>query len=185
MLAHGSRDILENAKVYDDFYDCIKDLDYIVGTTARKRTPKSDYITPAQIRKSLLSKSDQINKAGIIFGTEESGLPNEILLHCDVASTIPLVHSYPSLNLSQAAMLFAYELSGLEPIVSDQEDPEIPSYSELKARINSIMDIIEIPEQMPLRGRILERLSMLGSDDINLLHSLSSRIMNKLGNKKE
>lgn len=132
-----------------------------------------------------MAKSDQISKAGIIFGTEESGLPNEILLQCDTASTIPLVKSYPSLNLSQAVMLFAYELSGLEPTKPILDAPEMQGYSELKSRILSILDAIGIPDEMPLKGRILERLSRLGSEDINLIHSISNRIQKKLEEKPE
>ena len=46
MMAHCSHDILERAKGYVDFYDTISDLDFVIGTTAKKRTAKEDYLTP-------------------------------------------------------------------------------------------------------------------------------------------
>jgi hypothetical protein len=57
-----------------------------------------------------------------VFGSEESGLPNEILLKANVGVTIPMATVYPSLNLSQAVMTIAYELSqGAERVGSKDE----------------------------------------------------------------
>ncbi|MCK5368925.1 MAG: hypothetical protein KAQ62_10245, partial [Cyclobacteriaceae bacterium] len=78
-LAHGSQDILENATIYRDFQDAIKDLDFLIGTTAKKRSVKEDYFNPDEAKKIIEDKSDILSKVGIIFGREESGLKNEEL----------------------------------------------------------------------------------------------------------
>ncbi len=134
MMAHASHDILENAKLFTSFKDAVIDLDFVIGTTAKRRTAKEDYLSPPEIVKALESKAGSLKKVGILFGTEESGLPNDLLQACDVASTIPLKHPYPSINLGQSVMLYAYELSEIKGNKRPQEQADENSYSELKKR---------------------------------------------------
>lgn len=176
MLAHGANEILENAEVFPDFLSSITDIDILVGTTAKKRSVKADYHSPGTIAEILKSKDNSIKKAAIIFGTEESGLPNEILLECDLASSIPLKNPYPSLNLGQSVMLYAYELSTLIMEVGSKKAEGSESYKKLKVRIEEFLPKINIHDKMPVYHRILERISLLNNDDIKLLHSISSRL---------
>ncbi|MCF8381726.1 MAG: tRNA/rRNA methyltransferase [Bacteroidales bacterium] len=180
MMAHGSHEILEQAKVFIDFNTAIADLDFVIGTTAKKRTAKEDYLTPKEAIKILHIKQESLKKVGILFGTEESGLPNEILLECDLASTIPLKSPYPSINLGQSVMLYAYEFSDLEIEMKEGEEINAHSYAELKKRIILLMDKLDIKDNIALYHRILERLSQINSEDINLLHSISSRLDEKI-----
>ena len=184
MLAHGSNEILENAEVFNNFQNCVKDLDFLIGTTSRKRSAKVEYPIPGDVHTLILSKKSYLKKVGIIFGTEESGLPNSILQKCNIASTIPLENPYPSLNLGQSVMLYAYEFSKIKEDLKKNinENPE-ESFNNLKNRVADLLKDIEIPENMPLYNRILERISHLEGSDINLLHSVSSRIMDKIKSK--
>lgn len=183
MLAHGSIDILENAKVFNNFQEAISDIDFKIATTAKRRSAKEDYLTPSEVGGLLENKSGTIRKVAIIFGTEESGLPNEIISACDIASTIPLANSYPSLNLGQAAMLYTYELSSLPIHEKKKEKLHESSYNQLRSRTEEILKIIGIPEEMPLFKRILERMGQLAGEDVNLLHSVTGRIWDRLRGK--
>jgi tRNA/rRNA methyltransferase len=183
MLAHGSTDILENAKVFDNFQEAISDIDFKIATTAKRRSAKEDYLAPSEVRTLLENKSGTIEKVAIVFGTEESGLPNEIISACDIASTIPLANPYPSLNLGQAAMLYAYELSSLTIHEKHKEGLDVSSYNELRSRTEEILKIIGIPEEMPLYDRILERMGQLAGEDVNLLHSITGRIWDRIVGK--
>ncbi|MFW5877509.1 MAG: tRNA/rRNA methyltransferase [bacterium] len=177
MLAHGSNDILESAEVFKNFEEAVTDIDFLIGTTAKKRSAKEDYASPSEIQKLIYSKKDKVNKTAILFGTEESGLPNELLLECDAASSIPLRTTYPSLNLGQSVMLYAYELSELQMDKSKKAD-KVPekSYAQLRERIKDLLINIDIQPDSPLHNRILERFSTIDSADINLLHSITSRL---------
>lgn len=177
MLAHGSNDILEAAEIFNNFEEAVKDIDFLIGTTAKKRSAKEDYASPPKIRELIYSKKENINKIAILFGTEESGLPNELILECDTASTIPLKTTYPSLNLGQSVMLYAYELSTLQTGIRKKED-KVPeeSYTQLRERIKDLLIKINIQRDSPLHHRILERFSTIDSADINLLHSITSRL---------
>ena len=112
-LAHGSGDVLDSAKIFSSLTEAISDLDFTIGTTAKNRSTKADYHTPEMALQIAKSKEDVITRIGIVFGREESGLTNEELKQCDIASTIQLANPYPSINLAQSVMLYAYVFSTL------------------------------------------------------------------------
>jgi len=107
-MAHGSEDILDSAEVYDEIGDAVADSILVVGTTQRKRH-NMQLISPRQAV-SLILDSTSIGPVSILFGREDKGLSNEELTCCQIHVTIPSSPSHPSLNLSQAVMVMAYEL---------------------------------------------------------------------------
>jgi tRNA/rRNA methyltransferase len=126
MLAHGSHEILENCKVYDTYDEAVADISFVICTTAKKRSAKVDYIPAPRLAQFIADKSAVTGKIAIVFGSEESGLPNEILLKANVGVTIPMATEYPSLNLSQAVMTIAYECSaGAERVEPASEESNL------------------------------------------------------------
>ena len=181
MLAHGSHDILQTATVFDHFEDAVEDLDLLVCTTAKGRTAKHDYHSSRDILQLLESKKAHLNKVGILFGTEESGLPNTLVLQSDMAMSIPMAGNYPSLNLGQAVMVAAYELS---PLMQPEKPGEILSKSgegwgTLKNQLSHLLHESGIEKGSPLYHRIMERMATVGSNDIPLFLSVLSRIPKK------
>ena len=107
---------------------------------------------------------------------------------CDLASTIPLKQTYPSLNLSQAVMIYAYTLADLASekgpgrISPERENGLTQTISD-SAKFRTMMDKsdellkkLEIDRSPALYNRILERLALLKEDDINLLLSVLGRL---------
>jgi len=179
-LAHGSREILDNAGVYMDLEAATVDLDFIVGTTSKKRRTNQDYYYPDHLKEIISGKQVTVNKVGIVFGREESGLSNEELSLCDLISTIRLSSPYPSLNLSQSVMLYAYELSQLKKKpVKSQKVVEEQSLHALKDKVSRILELIEINQKINIEPRIMERLALLEDDDIHLLHSVCNSLIEK------
>lgn len=178
MLAHGSHEILESAQVFDDFQEAVADLDLVVCTTAKGRTSKHDYHSSRDIREQLEKKKEQLQQVGILFGTEESGLPNALVLQSDLAMSIPMSVSYPSLNLAQAVMISAYELSPLNALSLPGES-QLKSgegWGTLKRQAAKLLQEAGIMEGSPLYHRIMERLATLSATDIPLFLSVLSRI---------
>jgi len=182
MLAHGSHDILEAAELFESYEASVTDLDYVISTTAKTRSAKFDYHSSREITAILKEKAGSLKKIGIIFGTEESGLPNRIIQHSDLAVTIPLKAGYPSLNLSQSVMIIAYELSLLNVLhpAGTKRVKNEQGFSELKQRTQFLLETIGIPPGTPLHHRIMERVALLGSVDIALLHSVTARLLSAL-----
>jgi tRNA/rRNA methyltransferase len=54
--------------------------------------------------------SYKANEAALVFGNEITGLTDEELERCHVAVTIPSSPDFPSLNLSHAVQIIAYEV---------------------------------------------------------------------------
>ena len=180
-LAHGSVDILEEAKLFKSLKEASHDLDFIIGTSAKKRSVKHDYYPASKLKEIIQHKGPAIQNLGIVFGREESGLTNSELGSCDLVSYIPMAAPYPSLNLSQAVMLFAYHLSQLDKSLTiHSSSTRTPSYSILKTRIENILQSTGMDPASSKYNRILERLSILGEKDIKLLHSIAIKLIKKL-----
>ena len=181
-LAHGSIKILEQAKNYDSLKESITDLDFVIGTTAKNRTAKHDYYAPEKAKALITKKGNSISSIGIVFGREESGLTNEELSLCDIASSVPLAKPYPSINLAQSVMLYAYIFSSLN---QKQGNNGIPSrkntriYHELKQNASEILKLVNIEEDSILYHRILERIATSSEDDVRLFLSFAKKFNRK------
>lgn len=178
MLAHGSHHILENATVHRTFEEATGDLDLVICTTAKGRTAKHDYHSSRDIRQLIEDKSEHLMRVGILFGTEESGLPNQLVLQSDLAMSIPMNTTYPSLNLGQSVMVTAYELSPLNELAKpgQQQVKSGEGWGELKKQVLQLLDEAGIKKGTPLFHRIMERLSTIGANDIPLFLSVLKRL---------
>ena len=178
MLAHASHDILQSAQLFNDFESAVADLDLVVCTTAKRRTAKHDYHSSRDLYGLLSNKKDQLEKVGILFGTEESGLPNQLVLKSDMAISIPMAGTYPSINLAQSVMVTAYELSLLNQLEKPGEalSKSGEGFGTLKKQTKQLLWQAGIPEGSPLFHRILERLATVDTNDIPLFLSVLSRI---------
>ena len=123
-MAHGSGDVLYGATVFETLEDALAGTALAVGTTHRKRRQLDLFYSPGHVAQRLVSLPGGAEGA-LVFGREERGLTNAELELCQVVGNIPTAHSYPSLNLAQAALLFAYELhqAALTPTDIPQIDP--------------------------------------------------------------
>jgi tRNA/rRNA methyltransferase len=182
-LAHGSNDILEAADVFASLKEALDGVDFAVGTTAKNRSAKADYYTPEAAKGLIFKKSGTISKIAIVFGREESGLTNGELRMCDIASSIPLFAPYPSINLAQSVMIYAYVFSTLKQRINNEpgpeEDADTPTYSELRRSAGLLLRKLDIDKNINLYHRMLERLAATSADDARLLLSFGKRIIRK------
>jgi tRNA/rRNA methyltransferase len=179
MLAHGSHDILESAVVFNTFESAIADLDMVVCTTSKERTAKHDYYSSREFGKYLVNKEGHLHKVGILFGTEESGLPNQMILKSDLVMSIPMAVEYPSLNLAQSVMVTAYELSFLNKLTKPGQSlaKSGEGWNELKKQVSQLLSGAGIPTGSSLFHRIMERMATVGANDIPLFLSVVKGIL--------
>ncbi|MFC2151152.1 tRNA/rRNA methyltransferase [Bacteroidota bacterium] len=176
-LAHASNEILENAKVYQTLQEATQDIDWIIGTSAKKRRVNEDYYASNKINELIKAKANSIINLAIVFGREESGLTNDELKLCDIVTSVPMKTTYPSLNLAQSVMIYAYTLSMLE---IDEKKPDLKidqaELNILKTKTENILTSIGFKKDSAIYNRILERLMILGETDIHLLLSIEHKI---------
>lgn len=107
-IAHGTMDLIERIEHFDSFDSAVADCVRLVGFTARRRAAKLRVIDPKQAAAELLEIAAE-GPVALVFGREDSGLPNEILDRVHAAVTIPTT-DHASLNLAQAVLIGCYEL---------------------------------------------------------------------------
>jgi tRNA/rRNA methyltransferase len=183
-MAHGSVDILENARIFGSLEQALNNIDFIIGTSAKKRTAHEDYIDCSLLKDIIVKKGSTVQSACIVFGREESGLTNDELKLCDIVTNIPMAEAYPSANLSQAVMIYAYLLSGLVLHRKEEEknSKNEEGFNELKKRIKSILADVGIDGNPTLHDRIMERLALLDEDNMHLLYSFTNKYLEKYRN---
>lgn len=177
-FAYSSQEILENTLVFGSLKDAISDIDFIVGTSAKRRRVKYDNYSANEIPDIITSKKGLVKKLAIVFGNEESGLNNDELRLCNIISFVPMNKSYPSLNLSQSVMIYAYELFNHSinkkiPL----EKPGEGSFRKIMEKTENVLNKYSINSNITLFNRIIERINILSKDDLNLLHSVYKYIL--------
>jgi tRNA/rRNA methyltransferase len=107
-LAVKSGELLESVRRVDTLAEAIVDCSWVVGTTMRQIEGQRR-LTPRQLAQAASERPGE--QWALIFGDERSGMTNEDLGQCHALSYIPSSDAQPSLNLAQAVMVYAYELS--------------------------------------------------------------------------
>lgn len=107
-IAHGTMDLIERIEQFDSFDAAVADCVWVLGFTARRRAAKLRVVDPKQAAGELLDHATD-GPVALVFGREDSGLPNEILDRVHGTVTIPTT-DHASLNLAQAALIGFYEL---------------------------------------------------------------------------
>jgi len=129
----------------------------------------------------MLSKGE----VALVFGREDKGLSNDELALCQMGVHIPTASAYPSLNLSHAVMVVAYECFYAVVTAGDEEVqasgvsyPEIAAISERIARLTARTGFRhrrgEVGFERSLR-RAIER-SSVSARDIALAHLVCRQI---------
>ena len=100
-----AKDIIKSSKIYKNFEDAIKDVDFVIATSSRIRKKNYKYLSLSELKKIDFKK-----KIGIVFGPEASGLTNNELSYANYLIKLPTNNNFQSLNLSHCVMLFCYEI---------------------------------------------------------------------------
>lgn len=104
-----AHDLLESAGIFPDLSSAIQDMHAAWAATAR--SGRNHSVTRALVPlEKLPNPLTMEGNVAIVFGREDIGLTNEEILLCDLAFTIPVAPSYPSMNLSHAVAVVLYHL---------------------------------------------------------------------------
>jgi tRNA/rRNA methyltransferase len=109
-FAVSAKDLLEQAELYDDLPSALADCTMTVGTTRRHGKYRQEILSPPEVANLLRTHAAPGCRAAIVFGREDNGLTTDELSLCRWHATIPSAAEYGSLNLSQAVLIFCYEL---------------------------------------------------------------------------
>ncbi len=107
--ASGADDVLQKARVVATVSQALAGCGFVAATTSRTR---DQYFRVADVRDAAerLLRESLRGPAAVLFGSERAGLTNEQLEAAHLLIRIPASEAYPSLNLSMAVQIVAYEL---------------------------------------------------------------------------
>ena len=109
----GAKDLINSSKIYTSLDSAIKNIDYVIATTARFRNKNIRHI-----KLNDLKKIDFKKKVAFIFGSEASGLSNNEISYANFTMQIPTNPSFKSLNLSHSVIIVAQTIANLIKIKS-------------------------------------------------------------------
>ncbi len=108
-LAVHAFDVFENAAFHGTLESALESVSFAAGISRRRgKFRKYHSLTPAALAERI-SKVKH-GRIGLVFGNEEAGLSDEELALCNMAVSIPSSDEFPSLNLSHAVQVVAYEV---------------------------------------------------------------------------
>jgi tRNA/rRNA methyltransferase len=176
-FAHGARDVLDGARRYDTLESALTGIDLVVGTSARRRGDRRDFLAPDELY-TKLSTAPNSGTTAIVFGPEEHGLTNDELSMCQIISAVPMRGRYPSLNLAQAVMVYCYALSPLVLRNTRRKErvPDEMSVRRLHQRAQRLLPRLGFDSGRAVTKRILERIGLAGAIDVNLMHSVADAV---------
>jgi tRNA/rRNA methyltransferase len=104
----GAKDIIQKSKVFSSIEPSIKNIDYLIATSARFRNKNIKHIRLEDLKKINFKK-----KIGFLFGSEASGLSNEEISYANFTLQIPTNPVFKSLNLSHSLIVIAQYVSSI------------------------------------------------------------------------
>jgi len=105
--AWGAHEVLEQARVYLDLAAALEGASYVAAFSAREQEAAG--LDVRELASEVVALADE-ERVALVFGPETSGLTLEELSLCGRHVRIPTHPGQPSLNLSHAVAIAAYEV---------------------------------------------------------------------------
>lgn len=185
MATHKAAHIIDNLEIYPTLAEALAEFTVVVATTARRGRQRFVQQSPREMVASLLPQLPN-NKAAILFGPEDTGLTNDDLKYCQLASAIPTA-DFSSLNLAQAVAIHCYELhyaivhaaKDMAPAPQLATSHELESmYSYLEKSLFAIDFMGEISHTYWMSNiRNFFGRMMLTSKDANIIRGISKKFL--------
>jgi tRNA/rRNA methyltransferase len=182
-LAAGAHRVLENAQTFSTLRDAVSDFGLVIGASRHQSRWRKNLHTPRILAEKLMPYLSG-NRIAIVFGNEVNGLENDDIALCHELISIPSSSAFPSLNLSHAVMVVAYELFVAAQAKLPASDRTLAPSGELEQFYEhfqkSLQDMGFIdkahPEHMMFSLRQLFGRSRLDSREVSILRGILSQI---------
>ncbi len=182
-LAAGSDTILEQAKIFSSLKDAVADCGLVLGTSRHKGRLRKNILAPQDAAREVISILSP-NRAAVVFGNEVNGLTREDIACCHELISIPSTDRFPSLNLSHAVMIIAYELFRAAQELHPLSTPELATseatdafYLQLQ---KTLLDVgfleRDHPERMMLTIRQIFGRARLSKRDVSVLRGILTAV---------
>jgi TrmH family RNA methyltransferase len=195
-IAHGTMDLIDRIERFDDFDSAVADCVRVLGFSARRRAAKLRLLDPKAAAAELLAMAPD-GPVALVFGREDSGLPNEILDRVHAAVTIPTT-DHASLNLAQAVLIGVYELHlaaadatrTLAPPRKDAPPPTNDQFEQYFADAERSLAAIEFfktrfPEHIMRTLRSLTFRAAPNARELSLMRAMAIEVINYINRTRK
>jgi len=136
--ASGADDVVGGARFAATLAEALAGAHLTIATTSlRGRTTPMD-LTPADVA-GLFAALTEEQTLALVFGREDSGLTRDEVVLCRRTAAIPTNANFPTMNLAQAAGVFCYELSSIEPAPATRELPRAEVVERMHERAEALL----------------------------------------------
>jgi tRNA/rRNA methyltransferase len=132
----GAKNIISKSKVYNQLESAIKNIDYVIATSARFRNKNIKHINLEDLKKINFKK-----KVAFLFGSEASGLSNNEISYANYTLQIPTNPEFKSLNLSHSLIIIAQYVSSIIKLKTSPYKKSKKVRSASKKEIHSMMTL--------------------------------------------
>jgi len=180
-MACWATGILDSCRRVPTLAEALADCALVFGATARTGLYRQHTRAPRDWAPAILSMA-RSGRVALLFGPEDDGLSNDELEKCQHLIRIPSAPEYPSLNLSQAVMICAYELYTASGAFETVPEKSPPAASGMKERMFAMWEelLLEIGFMEPAKAqhmmlglrRVFAR-GALSEDDVRILMGIA------------
>jgi tRNA/rRNA methyltransferase len=182
-LAVGAHEIVEHAAVFPVLAEALADHGLVIGTSRHAGKQRKNIRTPREMAAQVIPILAK-NRVAIVFGNEVNGLENKDLALCHEIAAIPSSNAFPSLNLSHAVMIVAYELFLASGVYSGQAAGPLAPLDETEGFFLQLQETLQTigflehdhPERMMLSLRQLFGRARMNSRDVSILRGILNSV---------
>ncbi|MFQ3574536.1 MAG: TrmJ/YjtD family RNA methyltransferase [Thermodesulfovibrionales bacterium] len=150
-FAHNAEEVLDRCQIYDDLNQALIGKSVIACTTRRYGRKRGLFVSPSE-GSQMIYDAAKAGKVAILFGRESKGLENDEINECGLLITIPSSKKAPSLNLSHAVLLIAYEIMKYDLFHSKEDYNYLDGHDSLVYREDQESIIERLREVLDILG---------------------------------
>ena len=189
-LSGNATDVLQDAKIYKNIRDAIKNSTFVYATSSRDRSIQWPIKDAASAAKDIHAEVNNNKEISIIFGKEDRGLTNDELENANRLIEIPANPIYPVLNLAMSVQIISYEIFKASSDISLKEWRDYPEVNskQLQMLIDHFIDtaveidVIDPDNPKKIISRIKRMFTRLQPDEMeaSFMRGFLSGIKKKL-----
>jgi len=146
-MSNHALDVFMNAGMYETFKQAVTDATLVIGLSRREGKDRGTMISMDEAASKLVANAKDGGVSAVAFGPEARGLFNAEVEECAFLVSIPAGGTHPSLNLSHAVQVMAYELhrTAMREVHVSPPAESLAQHGELEhlyARIEKLLGVL-------------------------------------------